>query len=609
MTENIEQRLSEINILIVKGNYSEAETKAKDALSLFDGVKKESTNFVWMLILLAELSFRHKRYDEALSYAERALSIIQKRFGQNYVHEMASLSFIGLSQLKLKQFSLAKATLTKVLQLTKNSFGKNSENYLLSLQNLALVCNEMGDTVECELGLEESMEVYLELVKDNFDMLDYDERIALSDKYFSYQLCIYNYISNSQHCSDEFLKKVLDFRLNTKMQLLEKLDANIFVGNSFDKIKRSLHADEAAIEVIRFLEMEEMVTGNSRYVFLIVSHETVSSPKLVSIFTDPDEEKNEHDVYLRNIQKKTVDFSSYDTYWKVLEPELKDKKKIYFSPDGIYRYLNVNTLMKEEGIYLLEDCNILLYNDLRNLIDRDQLREKLPTEALLLSSLTFYNDEVFSKDKTIAKFLPQIPESKNEIATVRKILDDSNCHTYVCCDEAVTKSVFNNITEFQLLHIATHGYFRIPLPDTPVKTEEMMSHSGLFLSHPFVYSQEKEDLELTEEGFLSSGNIVEMELHNLDLVVLSACNSGLGFQIQSGDSFGFVRTFFVAGAHNLITSLWEVEDKITHEFMKLFYSSWMEEQNKYSAFNRAQREMKHKYRYPMYWGGFILVHR
>lgn len=608
MKEDIHKILAESHLLCLWGKYADAETKSLLALTLLKEEKKNDTVFASALTSLAEIYFHQKRYDESLSMAEEALPIFERQFGKEHSHTAGCLSFIGLSQMKLKRFSLAKEILKDTLRLTKNCFGKTSESYLKALQNLAFVCTAIGDTNESESFLEESMEVYLELVKNNFNTIDYDERVALSDKYFSYQLHIYNYITTTPQCSNEFLKKVFDFRLNTKLLLLEIFDSSMLGSDAFEKIKSTLLTDEVAIEVIRFLEMEERETGNSRYAFLIVSNATGSAPKLVTIYTNPDNEKSEHEVYQRNIQKKSVDLTSYATYWNFLTPELKGNKRIYFSPDGIYRNLNINTLETEEGTSLLDEYEVMYYNDLRNLIARDKERATIPKEALLLANPIFYNEDVYSRDKTIAEFLPQIPESKNEIGTVNKILEDSNCRTHVYCDEAVTKSVFNTVSEFQLLHIATHGYFRKTL-QTISKVDELMFHSGLFLSHPFVYSAEHDQMALTEDGYLSSNDIVKMDLSPIDLVVLSACNSGLGIQINSGDTFGFIRTFFTAGAHHLIISLWDVEDKVTHEFMDLFYSCWMQSNDKYSAFRKAQQEIKKKYSHPLYWGGFVLYHR
>jgi len=98
-----------------------------------------------------------------------------------------------------------------------------------------------------------------------------------------------------------------------------------------------------------------------------------------------------------------------------------------------------------------------------------------------------------------------------------------------------------------------------------------------------------------------------MNLNTLDLVVLSACDSGSGAQINAGESFGFQRTFFLAGAKTLIMSLWSVEDKITTEFMISFYSNWVKNGDKFLSFRLAQQQIKTKYRYPFYWGGFIIM--
>ena len=99
-----------------------------------------------------------------------------------------------------------------------------------------------------------------------------------------------------------------------------------------------------------------------------------------------------------------------------------------------------------------------------------------------------------------------------------------------------------------------------------------------------------------------------MDLRNTELVVLSACETGLG-DIQGNEGvYGLQRAFKIAGAKYLIMSLWQVPDKQTSLLMTTFYKKWLEEKMTIpGAFRAAQKELREAGLDPYYWAGFVLV--
>jgi CHAT domain-containing protein len=111
-----------------------------------------------------------------------------------------------------------------------------------------------------------------------------------------------------------------------------------------------------------------------------------------------------------------------------------------------------------------------------------------------------------------------------------------------------------------------------------------------------------------EDGILTAYEISQMNLSNTELVVLSACETGLG-DIQGNEGvYGLQRAFKIAGAKYLIMSLWQVPDRETMEFMTAFYRNWLEHDMTIpDAFRKTQGEMRDRFYNPYSWAGFVLV--
>jgi CHAT domain-containing protein len=111
-----------------------------------------------------------------------------------------------------------------------------------------------------------------------------------------------------------------------------------------------------------------------------------------------------------------------------------------------------------------------------------------------------------------------------------------------------------------------------------------------------------------DDGILTAAEVANMDLSNTKLVVLSACETGLGKIESSEGTFGLKRGFKLAGVDQIIVSLWKVPDNETMELMTLFYSDLSITKDIDSSFNKAQKEMRNRYpSEPEKWAGFVLV--
>jgi CHAT domain-containing protein len=166
-----------------------------------------------------------------------------------------------------------------------------------------------------------------------------------------------------------------------------------------------------------------------------------------------------------------------------------------------------------------------------------------------------------------------------------------------------------------LIHLATHGYYQgfgynsmsnnIHMLNVDENIDPMIK-SGIVLAS----ANKKGYLYSGNDGYLSAQEISRMKFSKLDLVVLSACETGLGDVIGTEGVFGLQRAFKLAGAKSIIMSLWKVPDSATAELMNFFYENYfINDWSKSKSLLEAQRSMKKqaKYASPFYWGGFILL--
>jgi CHAT domain-containing protein/tetratricopeptide (TPR) repeat protein len=177
------------------------------------------------------------------------------------------------------------------------------------------------------------------------------------------------------------------------------------------------------------------------------------------------------------------------------------------------------------------------------------------------------------------------------------------------------------------LHLATHGFFLADQPhdlnmmpslaltgETADKQlgrlvgqrlENPLLRSGLALAGANTWLRDGVLADEAEDGLLTAEDVSGLDLLSTDLVVLSACETGLG-EVRSGEGvFGLRRAFVLAGAKTLVMSLWKVDDERTRELMEDFYARLLQHEPRAQALRRAQLAVKVQYPEPYNWGAFI----
>jgi len=335
--------------------------------------------------------------------------------------------------------------------------------------------------------------------------------------------------------------------------------------------------------------------------------------------------------------------SFYQAFWKPLESALNGKRRIYISPDGVLNQVALGIVPAADGHPLIEKYDLRLVSSTKDFLR--ERRKPAADTAVLVGAPQFDLDEakqrelVQSLNKKGAGTQPvlvasasglrsgdlqrggltPLPGAKLELEQVSFLLTKHHWRVETYSGENALEETVKRVQGPRVLHVATHGFF---LPDEErskgsraTGAEDPMLRSGLYfaganrvISHvPF--SPDLDDEVLT--AYEASG----LNLQGTELVVLSACETGLG-EVKNGEGvFGLRRALQEAGAESVLMSLWAVRDRETRELMTLFYNNWLSGMDKHEALRAAQLEMRRKVkaRYgrdlPNYWGGFVLVGR
>ena len=212
---------------------------------------------------------------------------------------------------------------------------------------------------------------------------------------------------------------------------------------------------------------------------------------------------------------------------------------------------------------------------------------------------------------------PALPGTKAEIDAVSGVLQTAGYTASRVTGGEANEASIKALKGPTLVHIATHGYF---LPDSEgdamgVSAEHAKNNpllrSGLILSGaPDPTKEEKRaDLSGSDNGVLTAYEAMNLNLEGTSLLVLSACETGLG-EVRAGEGvYGLQRAFQVAGARTLLMSLWKVDDAATQLLMTSFYTNWIKTGNKLTAFKQAQTQLRAnpKYKESYYWGAFVML--
>ncbi len=348
----------------------------------------------------------------------------------------------------------------------------------------------------------------------------------------------------------------------------------------------------------------------------------------------------------------------YNLVWKPLKDELDGVKNVFFSPTGVLYSTGIEYLPDDNGVVFCSDKNVYRLSSTKELIvsNSHPLQEGIlfggldydasPSSRVVQNKNTSTKrtrrsvplDSIRYRGGMLTHPFDSLPETLKEVQDISSILKSKNKSTILFTQSSGTEAAIKSITgtSADFLHIATHGFYfsnkklgqAIPLESVfrksvlsseeiikPLYEDKMLTRSGLIMAGANNSIKKTRVSYLDEDGILYADEIANLNLSNIDLLVLSACQSGLGDIASSEGVFGLQRGFKLAGVHSIVMSMWEVDDEFTRMLMTKMYEYLGEGQSKHQAFTNAQKELRlflKKYNdgvfdEPEYWAAFVLL--
>ncbi|MBK6826194.1 MAG: CHAT domain-containing protein [Chitinophagaceae bacterium] len=409
----------------------------------------------------------------------------------------------------------------------------------------------------------------------------------------------------------------LEQKITIALGLAKKNNAGL---TDWTRIRAALKPGEYAVEIIRTEEYTDgKWTDKIHYAALILDHQS-TAPRLVLLKPGKELETKAISYYRLNLKGRREDLQSYNEFWEPLKKYMPAAKKIYFSADGVYQQINLYTLLNPATrIYLIDELAVSMLTNTRDLLE--PLTENKTYQAAIFSFPDFGGIPV-SPDSLVSRtgfpVLDELPGTKEETDSVMTILKAAHWTVEEKIRKTATEEAIKKIKRPQVLHIATHGFFLKDVKDTlgtvygiqaDIARQHPLLRSGVILAGAAAVARNPNDFIDQDDGILTAYEAADLDLTGTGLVVLSACETGLGELLNGQGVYGLQRAFLQAGAASVIMSLWKVNDESTKELMIGFYREWLlhPEGNKQEALRKAQRQLREQYAHPFFWGPFVMV--
>ena len=427
-----------------------------------------------------------------------------------------------------------------------------------------------------------------------------------------------------------------------QQKLMTKYADETIRFHNWKEVQSHLLPEDAAIEYIAYSSWNQYETDTTRYA-AVVLRKGWDAPRFVPL-----------PVYdnMSRILSKSSAFSLYEEgdsrlkeqLWQPIEAVIGDNvKHIYYSPAGLVTQIALHAMPIGNGKRLMDQYELHCLSSTEQLINKDEQKLMSSNDASLFGHINYsadslalasstlrYRDvksspahiDAIQLDNDLRAGLSPLENTKKEIDSISLQIKKRGISCSVFIDNDACEEAFKAMSGHSpsVIHMATHGFFLKNVKEanrqrdflelmgvSSLSYDNAMRRSGLMMAGADATWSYGKQYNSIEDGVLTAEEISQLDLSNTNLIVLSACETGLGDVSNYEGVFGLQRAFKQAGVKSIIMSLWKVPDSETAILMQDFYKNYLEGLSPNDALHKAQISLRETHPNPRDWAAFVVL--
>ena len=617
--------------------------------TLYDKRTEDSPSKFASLLNKSEAYFMLKRYDDAYATFSEYVETSRNKYGETsgtYSQALFTLANIEGARGNINEAdSLFRMSMNCLLvnmkQLWRYSTPSQREQFWMeTLNNLsgmaafAVKCGNFDSelTETCYNALLFSKSLLLETEKSvvdiirkegtNDDIANYRNLLAVNNRLLVLRN---NYEYNKLEIDSLTIQqRELEQQLSHKCQSYNEYET--YLDINYEKVRNSLADHEVVVDFSDY-QTEDSVRQYAAYIY----DKDKSHPLLVKCF-----DQQQLDSLLDGMQNYTL--YNYEQLqnraskliWKPIEASIAKGSTVYYIPSGVMHGIALEALPLSDGTTLGQHYDFVRLTSAREIVNAHH-SSKINRTATLYGGLQYSLDPQKMEEESKAyeksdlaglvrseygvSGFKDLRNTKDEVKKIEKTLVDNgfSVKAYLGSKGNAESFVALDGKSPSIVHIATHGFYYTPDEakdkDFLRGYTDAMSLSGLVFAGGNAAWLGKKNVDGVLGGVLTAKDIANLDFKGTDLLVLSACKTGQG-KVTAEGVFGLQRAFKKAGVGTIIMSLWNVDDKVTSEFMVAFYEQLTDKANNWNkrkAFEQTKEIIRKKHPDPYYWAAFVML--
>ena len=617
--------------------------------TLYDKRTEDSPSKFASLLNKSEAYFMLKRYDDAYATFSEYVETSRNKYGETsgtYSQALFTLANIEGARGNINEAdSLFRMSMNCLLvnmkQLWRYSTPSQREQFWMeTLNNLsgmaafAVKCGNFDSelTEACYNALLFSKSLLLETEKSvvdiirkegtDDDIVNYRNLLAVNNRLLVLRN---NYEYNKLEIDSLTIQqRELEQRLSHKCQSYNEYEA--YLDINYEKVRNSLDDHEVVVDFSDY-QTEDSVRQYAAYIY----DKDKSHPLLVKCF-----DQQQLDSLLDGMQNFTL--YNYEQLqdraskliWNPMEASIAKGSTVYYIPSGVMHGIALEALPLSDGTTLGQHYDFVRLTSAREIVNAHH-SSKINRTATLYGGLQYSLDPQKMEEESKAyeksdlaglvrseygvSGFKDLRNTKDEVKKIEKTLVDNgfSVKAYLGSKGNAESFVALDGKSPAIVHIATHGFYYTPDEakgkDFLCGYTDAMSLSGLVFAGGNAAWLGKKNVDGVLGGVLTAKDIANLDFKGTDLLVLSACKTGQG-KVTAEGVFGLQRAFKKAGVGTIIMSLWNVDDKVTSEFMVAFYGQLTDKANNWNkrkAFEQTKEIIRKNHPDPYYWAAFVML--